>query len=100
MEKGAVSSPARYHEIIARRLWSTAGLSAAYNDWENADRAAALALQIAPSMPVPGGIIMRIAARHFPRAALRAREKLIRLFRRSARAAEVYHRPPAIKPGT
>jgi len=100
LAKGSAHAPARYHEIIARRLWSTAGLSAAYNDWENADRAAALALQIAPALPIPGGRLMRLAGRHFPRAALRLREKLIRWFRPADRRGEVYHRRPNLKPGT
>jgi GT2 family glycosyltransferase len=100
LAKGAAATPARYHEIIARRLWSIAGFSGAINDWENADRAAALALRLAPQMPVPGGVIMRLAGRRFPRLALRWRERLIRLFRPASRTGAVYHTMPKIRPGT
>ncbi|SDS63805.1 glycosyltransferase family 2 protein [Opitutus sp. GAS368] len=100
LAKGAAAAPARYLPIIARRLWITAGFSGAYNDWENADRAAALARRIAPALPPVGGPLMRFGARHFPRLTLRLREKLIRLFRPSARAEPVYQRAPKIRPGT
>lgn len=100
LAKGAASAPARYHEIIALRLWGIAGLSAAYHDWENADRAAALALQIAPAMPVPGGKIMQLFAHRFPRSTLRIRERLIRIFRSSARKEDVYQRAPNLRPDT
>ena len=100
LAKAAAAAPARYHGIIARRLWITAGFSGAYNDWENADRAAALALRLAPEMPVPGGLLLRLAGRRFPRQALRLRERLIRLFRPATRAAAVYRAAPRIRPGT
>ena len=100
LAKGAAAAPARYHRTIAWRLWSTAGLSGAYNDWENADRAAALALRIAPDMPPDGGLLMRLFARRFPGPTLRLREKLIRLLRPDSRRAPVYHLPPKLRPGT
>lgn len=100
LAKAAAAAPARYHKIIARRLWSAAGLSGAYSDWENADRAAALAIQIAPGMSTPGGWLMKVTGRHFPRLALRLRERLIRLFRPETRRANAYQAKPAIRPGT
>lgn len=100
LAKGAAAAPARYHAIIAWRLWLTAGFSGAYHDWENADRAAELALRIAPDLPVPGGLVMRLAGRHFPRQALRLREWLIRFFRPATRTAAVYNTAPKIRPGT
>ncbi len=100
LAKGAAAAPPRYHEIIARRLWVTAGFSGAYQDWENADRAAALALRLAPAMPVPGGPLLKLAGHRWPGLALRLREKLIRLFRPAARAGIVYHTAPKIRPGT
>ena len=100
LAKGAAAAPARYHGIIARRLWITAGFSGAYGDWENADRAADLALRLAPAMSVPGGLVMRLAGRRWPRLALRLREHLIRLFRPSTRTGAVYHTAPKIRPGT
>ncbi len=100
LAKGAAAAPAKYHPIIAWRLWITAGFSGAYNDWENADRAAALALRIAPEVSPEGGLLMRLGGRRFPGATLRLREKLIRLFRPSARRDAVYHVAPKIRPGT
>ncbi|MFT3782014.1 MAG: glycosyltransferase family A protein [Nibricoccus sp.] len=91
LAKGAEATPRDYHEIIARRLWITAGFSAAYKDWENADRAAALARRIAPHMRAPGGVLMRLCARRFPRSTLRVREFLIRLLRPHERASALYH---------
>jgi hypothetical protein len=100
LAKGAAAVPARHHPVIARRLWSTAGLSAAFQDWENADRCAALALRIAPDLPVPGGAVMRLLARRFPRLALRLRERLIRVLRPGDRQGPWYHRKPVFRPGT
>lgn len=100
LAKGAAAAPTRYHATIARRLWIIAGFSGAYNDWENADRAAALALRLAPDNAPEGGLLMRMCARRFPGVTLRLREKLIRLFRPSSRKAPVYHLKPKIRPGT
>jgi GT2 family glycosyltransferase len=100
LAKGAAAAPPHYHPIIARRLWSTAGLSAAFHDWENADRCAALALRLAPHQPVPGGPVMRLLGRPFPRFAMRLRERLIRLLRPAERADPRYQTQPKFKPGT
>jgi GT2 family glycosyltransferase len=100
LAKGAAAVPPKYLQIIARRLWITAGFSGAYNDWENADRAAALALRLAPDIPPEGGLLMRLGAPRFPGLTLRLREKLIRLLRPSARRETVYHLQPKIRPGT
>lgn len=94
MKKAAGTAPTAYHEIIAGRLWGTAGLSAAYNDWENADRAAALALTLMPGPPPSGAAWFRWLAVRQPRLALRLRERLIRMLRPAARANPVYHRVP------
>ena len=94
LRKAAAAASANYHEIIAKRLWYTAGLSAAYGDWENADRAAALALNVAPESTIPGADWFRWLASRRPELALRLRERMIRLFRPSSRAAPVYHQAP------
>lgn len=100
LRKAAAVVPERYRGILAERLWTTAGLSGAYNDWENADRAAELARRIAPEARIPGGAVLRILARMDPRLGLRVRERLIRLFRPSARSAPVYQQRPVFKLGT
>lgn len=100
LRKAAAAVKGRHLQIVAWRLWITAGLSGAYGDWENADRAALLARQIAPSIPVPGGVLFRLLGPLAPRLALRLRERLIRRFRPGQRAEPVYHRVPTFKPGT
>jgi glycosyltransferase involved in cell wall biosynthesis len=100
MRKAAAAVPESYRAIIAGRLWGVAGLSAAYNDWENADRASALALALAPNSVIPGSAWFRSLARRQPRLALRLRERLIRLFRPAARSGPAYHRVPEFQPGT
>jgi GT2 family glycosyltransferase len=95
MSKAAKAVPAEYLPIVAERLWGTAGLSAAYNDWENADRAASLALNLARKPPASGSAWFRWLAVRRPGLALRLRERLIRAFRPAARADPVYHRKPA-----
>ncbi|HEY5228110.1 MAG TPA: glycosyltransferase family A protein [Opitutaceae bacterium] len=94
MAKAAAAAPAAYHGIIADRLWATAGLSAAYNDWMNARRAAELALSVDPGPPRLGSAWFRWLAHRQPALALRLREGLIRLVRPAHRSNPVYHRSP------
>ncbi len=98
MSKAAALVPAKYLPVVSGRLWATAGLSAAYGDWGNADRAAALALRLTGGAPPSGAAWFRWVAARRPQLALRARERLIRVFRPSARADPVYHRVPTIAP--
>lgn len=98
MRKAANAVPPAYLGTIARRLWSTAGLSAAYNDWRNADRAAALALALSKAPPASGSAWFRWLAVRCPGAALRLREWMIRLFRPADRADSVFHGVPAPLP--
>ena len=100
MRKAASAVPAVYNGIIAGRLWGVDGLSAAYNDWENADRASALALRVAPSSPIPGAAWFGWLARRHPRMALRLRERMIRLFRPAARSSPAYNRATVFQSGT
>jgi glycosyltransferase involved in cell wall biosynthesis len=100
MNKSAPAIPVAYHGIIARRLWGVAGLSAAYNDWVNADRSSALALRLAPRSTIPGSAWFRWLAARMPRLALRTRERLIRLIRPAARSAPAYQRVPVFKSET
>jgi glycosyltransferase involved in cell wall biosynthesis len=100
LRKAATALAGRHADILARRLWFTAGLSGAYGDWDNADRAAELALKIEPTGPAEGSKWFRRLAKRRPRLALRLRERFIRIFRPAQRANPVYHRPPVIRPGT
>lgn len=100
LRKAAAVLAPPYREIVAQRLWKAAASSAAYQDWENADRCAELAVQLSPDGPAPGSTLFRTAARVTPRFALRLRERLIRLFKPALRAAPVYQRRPVFKPGT
>ncbi len=97
MRKAAAAVPQSYRGIIAGRLWGVAGLSAAYGDWENADRASALALGLAPNSVIPGSAWFRLLAARQPRLALRLRERLIRLFRPAARSGAAYHQAPRVQ---
>ena len=99
MQKAAALVPPQYHVEIANRLWITAGLSGAYNDWQNADRAADLALRIAPNNAIPGSAWFGWLALRRPALALRVRERLIRLLRPGARAGAAYRKTPPPFPG-
>jgi hypothetical protein len=101
MRKAAATTPPSYHEIIATRLWGTAGQSASFGDWENADRAIALASRLSPGVPpASGSAWFRALAARSPRLALRLRELLIRTFRPNDRALPVFNTskkyPPAV----
>jgi glycosyltransferase involved in cell wall biosynthesis len=100
MLKASAAVPPPYLAIVVRRLWSTASLSASYHDWENADRAADLALRLQPQAPVPGPVWFRWLMRRHPHFALRLRERLIRLTNPGMRRHPVHQQKPKIKPGT
>jgi glycosyltransferase involved in cell wall biosynthesis len=100
LRKAAAALAGKHADIVARRLWSTAGLSGAYGDWENADRAAELALKLQPDGPTEGSKWFRRLATRQPGLALRLRERYIRVFRPDQRTNPVYHRPPVLRPGT
>lgn len=87
----------KYWPVISRRLWEVAGSSAAYLDWENANRAAILARRIQPQGAIPGKLWFRALAQVSPRLALRWREGLIRRLRPALRRASIYN-PPLSRP--
>lgn len=70
---------APWRREIAAKLWAVAGRLAAYSDWAQADRAALTAAVIAPPDVVAGGAAFRALARLSPQAALRLRERWVRL---------------------
>jgi hypothetical protein len=68
-----------YRGDIAMKLWAVAGALAAYDDWDNARKAIAMAAEIGPPPPWTGGRVFRTLARLDPQLALRLREQWIRL---------------------
>ena len=82
MGRVAAQVGSRYPEAIARRLWAISGSLAAYREWAEMDRALDLAsslLRTAPSGQNPK--FSKLAALISPRAAFRAREYLIQIFK-------------------
>lgn len=75
---------ALYAQELASKLWKAAGVLGAHLDWERADGAAALAQRLAPSS-IGGSPAFRALARVSPPAALRLRERMIRVLRPSLR---------------
>jgi glycosyltransferase involved in cell wall biosynthesis len=84
-EKSARLLPPRYHPVVARRLWHTAGVCSTYLDWEYADRSARLAVELGARVPPEGRWLFRSLCRLAPGLALRARELAIRGFRPALR---------------
>jgi glycosyltransferase involved in cell wall biosynthesis len=83
----ALSGPQgkRNKDAIARNLWGIVAGSASQLDWATADEAALLAVQLAGLSKLPPGRLFRNLCRISPRAALRVREWLIRLFKPTLR---------------
>jgi glycosyltransferase involved in cell wall biosynthesis len=76
----------RYRSEISARLWEIAGFAAAHLEWETADRAVALAMDLADASTSSSHAAFRSLCRLSPRMALRVRESLIRLFKPHLRA--------------
>lgn len=83
MRKAAERSDARYHSIIADRLWTIAASAGTHLDWETGDAAVELARDLGGRVPSrsAGSPAFRIAATVVPRIALRVREHAIRRLR-------------------
>jgi glycosyltransferase involved in cell wall biosynthesis len=77
----------RYAPEISARLWNIAACAAAYLDWQTADRAAVLAMELAGANTSESHAAFRLLCQLSPRLALRVREKLIRLLKPHLRAA-------------
>lgn len=75
-----------YREDVAIKLWAVAGALAAYDDWENANKAIGMAAEICPPPPSTGSRIFRLMARLNPELALRLRERWIRMAKPHLRA--------------
>ena len=75
----------RNKEAIAKNLWGVVAGAASQLDWATADDAAQLAVRLAGLSQLPPGRLFRNLCRISPRAALRVREWLIRLFKPALR---------------
>jgi hypothetical protein len=81
MRKAALTGGATYGKEIARRLWEIAGVSASERDWKNVDACVALAVALDGKNPPYPNKVFRWACQRLPRAALRFREEVIRLWK-------------------
>jgi len=81
LEKSARLLPARYHGVIALKLWRTAGVCGTYLDWEYADRCVHLAAGLGARVPPEGRLVFRSLCWLEPRVAVRVREAAIRVLR-------------------
>ena len=76
----------RHKEAIATQLWHVVAGAGSHLDWRTADKAAALAMQIAGSSTAPSGPMFKALCCLSPRVAIRIREGLIRAFKPRLRA--------------
>jgi len=90
LKKCAVHNGNTHGETIARELWKSAGLLAAHLQWDLADKAAQLAVQLDGRVPTHGGPFFTVLGTVHPRMAIRVREGLIRLLKPSLRKADEY----------
>lgn len=68
-------------EAIAHELWKIAGVLASRFEWEVADKAVRLAVQLNGAISPHGGVLFRGLSMIHPEMALRVREALIRFFK-------------------
>jgi glycosyltransferase involved in cell wall biosynthesis len=78
LRKALALSDARYHPIIASKLWQAAGIAAGFADWETADTAAELAGRVGGTNAAGRSWVFRELCRLHPSLALRLRELAIR----------------------
>jgi len=90
LKKCARYNGSTHGETIARELWKSAGLLAAHLQWDRADKAARLAVQLDGRVPTHGGPFFTALGAIHPRMALRVREWLIRLLKPAIREADQY----------
>jgi glycosyltransferase involved in cell wall biosynthesis len=79
LEKSVRLLPARYHGVIARKLWRMAGVCGMYYDWKNADRCVGLARKLGYRLPPEGSIIFRSLCCLAPHLAVRVRAAGLRV---------------------
>jgi len=90
LKKCARYNGSTHGETIARELWKSAGLLAAHLQWDLADKAAQLAVQLDGRVPTHGGPFFTVLGAIHPQMALRVREGLIRLLKPALREADQY----------
>jgi glycosyltransferase involved in cell wall biosynthesis len=79
LQKCALHNGEEYGEVIAKQLWSLAGTLAADDQWDLADKATQLAVDLNGRVPIGEGPFFRLLASIHHRMALRIREGVIRL---------------------
>lgn len=90
LRKSARHNGETHGQVIAQELWKQAGLLAAYQQWDLADKAARLAGHLGEGIPTQGGVLFRTLGALHPETALRVREMVIRLLRPALRDKEEY----------
>jgi glycosyltransferase involved in cell wall biosynthesis len=82
MRKALAGPNGQLHKLaIAKELWLVVAGAASQLDWQTADEAAELAMQLAGPAVIPSGPLFRNLCRLSPRLALRVREWLIRVLK-------------------
>jgi glycosyltransferase involved in cell wall biosynthesis len=85
MRRAAEQSGARYHALVAEKLWVNAGIAAMSDDWSTAKQSVALAEELGTRAPRDGSSLFRMLARVSPVGAVYAREWAIRALKPSLR---------------
>ena len=75
-----------YRKDLARNLWNVTEVAASYLDWQTADAAAVLAMNLGGPQTANATTAFRLLCRMSPWLALRMREAAIRLTRPAMRA--------------
>lgn len=86
LKKSARHNGDTHGEVIANQLWKNAGILAAHRQWDLADDAVRLAVDLNGRLPPQEGAPFRILSALNPRLALRIREWAIRLMKPSLRS--------------
>ncbi len=81
LEKAARHNGDTHAGVIAQELWKNAGTLAAHRQWDLADKATGLAVDLGGRIPDREGVPFRVLSAISPRIALRAREWGIRLLK-------------------
>jgi hypothetical protein len=91
LEKAALESHSQYHQLIAEKLWTAAGVAGSYLAWDVADKAADLAVRLGGGKGAANNSYwFRTFALINPPLALRVRELLIRFLRPQLRQESQY----------